>query len=229
MKTADRKSTAAMFNRITNRYRLTNHVLSGGLDIYWRCRTVKLLKKLQPQYVLDLACGGGELTMELQRLKPLRTVGADISSAMLKKAVRSAQRLQNKIEYIEAPAEKLPFADNGFDLITVAFGLRNFADKQKALQEVRRVLKPGGTLAILEFTLPSSRLIRAFYLLYLKHILPQIGGLCSGCRTPYQYLAASIVCFSAFDLTSLLKTSGFSSIDTHQLFPGACHLIIAKT
>ncbi len=186
---ADRDPAAVrgMFERVARRYDLANHLLSGGLDFWWRARASEIVRQWQPRRLLDLATGSGDLALTIQRKLPeCEITGADFSPEML--AVARRKGLQKTVV---ADALHLPFADASFDVVTVAFGLRNMADWSAALREMSRVLRPGGHLLVLDFSLPPGAL-RPLYRFYLHRCLPWIAGLVTGEREAYQYLGASI-------------------------------------
>jgi demethylmenaquinone methyltransferase / 2-methoxy-6-polyprenyl-1,4-benzoquinol methylase len=214
-----------MFTQIAPRYDLLNHLLSLQLDRLWRARVAHRLRPILERsdaVVLDLCCGTGDLALSLSRSAKARIVGADFSHAMLVRA-RAKSRLVSShsgrpapepMPLFEADALCLPFAPNSFDLVTTAFGLRNLANYEAGLLEIRRVLKPGGTLAILEFTEPPSGPIGDLYRWYFRKILPRVGSWLSGDRSAYSYLPAS-VCrfFRPNDLATLMAAAGYQSID----------------
>lgn len=183
-------SVRSYFARIASRYDLANHLLSFGIDILWRLRAAEIVESWHPTSLLDLATGSGDLARTLQRACPeALIVGADFCEPMLR--VARAKRLQN---LVVADALELPFADHSFDTVTVAFGLRNMASWTAALQEMHRVLAPGGHLLILDFGMPSPPFLSP-YRFYLHHVLPTIARLLTGERSAYDYLADSIETF----------------------------------
>jgi demethylmenaquinone methyltransferase / 2-methoxy-6-polyprenyl-1,4-benzoquinol methylase len=184
-----------MFTRIAPRYDLLNHLLSGQMDKRWRARTAKELQPILGRadaMVLDLCCGTGDLAFSLARGAKARIIGADFSHTML---VRAREKSAGRMEFFEADALRLPFADGSFDLVTAAFGFRNLANYEEGLREIWRVLKPGGTLAILEFTEPAPGVFGELYRFYCRKILPVIGGMISGDATAYRYLPKSVARF----------------------------------
>jgi demethylmenaquinone methyltransferase / 2-methoxy-6-polyprenyl-1,4-benzoquinol methylase len=213
-----------MFTQIAPRYDLLNHLLSLQLDRLWRARVARRLRSILDRpdaLVLDLCCGTGDLAFSLMRSGPARIVGADFSHAMLVRAREKSRILRRPINsnavtpmtFFEADALLLPFADSSFDLITTAFGFRNLANYEDGLKEIRRVLKPGGTLAILEFTEPPAGLLGDLYRWYFRHILPPIGGLLSGDRSAYTYLPGSVSrFFRPTELASLMTKVGYQSV-----------------
>ena len=193
------------FARIANRYVLTNHVLSGGMDIWWRKVVTARIKKWQPTRLLDVASGTGDLALEIQSQCPqCEVIASDFCAEMLAHAAS-----RGIAKTIVADALQLPFPDGEFDVVTVAFGLRNMADYPAALREMHRVLKPGGRLVILDFSLPNG-IIRGPYRWYLHNVLPHLAGWLTGQQDAYEYLGGSIEQFpSGTAMTALLESCGF--------------------
>ncbi len=202
-----------MFNAIARRYDLLNHLLSGGVDVYWRWCALRAARHKHPQRVLDLATGTGDFALAAARLGPQQVVGIDMAVEMLRlgAAKVTAKSPSARVELLVGDAEQLPFQDNTFDLVTGAFGVRNFSHIPSGLAEAHRVLKPGGQLLVLDFCEPTAPLFRQLYLFYFHKVLPLIGGLVSGQRRAYAYLPRSVGTFpqgSAF--VELLVAAGFS-------------------
>ncbi|MEN9974006.1 MAG: hypothetical protein RLZZ282_12 [Verrucomicrobiota bacterium] len=193
------------FARIADRYVLTNHVLSCGADIWWRKVVTSRIRPWQPARLLDVASGTGDLALEIQRQCPNCEVTAtDFCAEMLAHATK-----RGLARTLVADALHLPLPDAHFDVLTVAFGLRNMADYPDALREMLRVLKPGGRLLVLDFSLPNG-ILRHPYRLYLHHVLPRMAGWLTGQRDAYEYLGASIETFpSGHTMTQLFETCGF--------------------
>jgi len=193
------------FARIADRYVLTNHVLSFGADIWWRRVVTSRIKKWQPQRLLDVASGTGDLALEIQDECPkCEVIASDFCAEMLEHA---ASRGIEKT--VVADALALPFETGSFDVCTVAFGLRNMSDYEAGLREMLRVLKPGGRLVILDFSLPDG-ILRRPYRFYLHKILPHFAGWLTGERDAYEYLGGSIEQFPAgSEMTGLLEKCGF--------------------
>jgi len=194
------------FARIADRYVLTNHVLSCGADIWWRKAATARIRQWKPARLLDVASGTGDLALEIQDQCPdCEVIASDFCAEMLAHAAS-----RGVAKTLVADALSLPFPDGDFDVVTAAFGLRNMADYPAALREMRRVLKPGGHLLILDFSLPAG-ILRPFYRFYLHRILPRLAGLLTGQREAYQYLGGSIEAFpSGTGMTGLLETCGFA-------------------
>jgi demethylmenaquinone methyltransferase / 2-methoxy-6-polyprenyl-1,4-benzoquinol methylase len=214
-----------MFTEIAPRYDFLNHLLSLEQDRVWRSRTARRLRPIlqrRDARVLDLCCGTGDLAFALARQGPAQVTGADFSHAMLMCASAKSKTHARDAKagsaghpnFFEADALRLPFADRSFDLVTTAFGFRNLANYESGLQEIRRVLRRGGTLAILEFTEPPPGLAGDLYRWYCRTVLPKIGGLLSGNPNAYKYLPASVARFFHPDeLASLMRKAGFASVE----------------
>ena len=215
---ADRDPVAvrAMFGRVARRYDLANHLLSGGLDFWWRDRAAEIVRQWQPRRVLDLATGSGDLALTIaRRLPEAKITGADFSPEML--AVAREKGLTNTIV---ADALALPFADASFEVVTVAFGLRNMSDWGAALAEMARVLPPGGHVLVLDFSLPRGGW-RPLYRAYLHHCLPWLAGIITGQKAAYDYLGDSIERFpGGQEMCALLEASGFHDAQAQPLSRG---------
>ncbi|HEX4542668.1 MAG TPA: bifunctional demethylmenaquinone methyltransferase/2-methoxy-6-polyprenyl-1,4-benzoquinol methylase UbiE [Candidatus Acidoferrum sp.] len=218
------KKVREMFTQIAPRYDLLNHLLSLQLDRLWRARAAKHLRPVfaRPETsVLDLCCGTGDLAIELNRRYWTRTVGVDFAHSMLVRAGKKSGRLHSPdlvqlrpIRFVEADALRLPFADASFDLVTSAFGFRNLANYENGLREIYRVLKPGGTIAILEFTEPPQGLLGDLYRWYFTKVLPRIGWLISGHQSAYTYLPKSVSrFFRPCELAALMTSVGYQSVE----------------
>jgi demethylmenaquinone methyltransferase/2-methoxy-6-polyprenyl-1,4-benzoquinol methylase len=193
------------FARIADRYVMTNHVLSMGADVWWRRVVTKRIKALHPGKLLDVASGTGDLALSIQDALPgTKVIATDFCAEMLEHA--SSRGVH---ETLVADALALPFPDAEFDIVTVAFGLRNMADYEGALKEMRRVLKPGGSLFILDFSLPKG-VLRVPYRLYLHHVLPKLAGFLTKQKDAYEYLGGSIEQFPSGEaMIALLEKTGF--------------------
>jgi len=222
-----------MFARIARRYDLANHLLSGGVDFWWRRKLVRAVRATAPADVLDLATGSGDVAFALADGLPPRTriTGMDFCQPMLDEALakRAASPPWAKIEFSQGDGMALPLPVAGFDALTIAFGLRNMADRHRALAEMRRVLRPGGRLFVLEFSQPA-RWFRPFYYAYLKFILPTVAGLVTGDRSAYEYLCGSIEQFPDHQAMSAeILSAGFTRVSALPLTFGivALHEAIA--
>ncbi len=211
-----------MFTQIAPRYDLLNHILSLQMDRMWRARTAKILRPILDRddaKVLDLCCGTGDLAFALSRRGNARVWGADFAHTMLvraraKAAEASMENGARAIPFVESNALSLPFADGTFDLVTTAFGFRNLANYEAGLREIRRVLKTGGTIAILEFTEPKPGWFGDLYRWYFRAVLPKIGAMISGDKSAYTYLPKSVArFFQPGELSELLTGSGFESAE----------------
>ena len=186
---------AAMFDRISHNYDALNHLLSLNIDKVWRNKTAKTVAKSQPNTILDLATGTADLAIAMaKRLPQSQIIGMDISEKMLEigKAKIAKQNIENQIELRLGDAANLPFENNTFDAVTVAFGVRNFEDLERGLSEISRVLKSNGQAVILEFSMPERFPIKQLYPLYFKHLLPAIGKAVSKDGNAYSYLPLSV-------------------------------------
>lgn len=229
--TAKKQQVARMFDQIAGTYDFLNHFLSLGIDILWRKRVTKALAPYKPKQILDVATGTGDLAIAMKRLKPDQIVGLDIANQMLDKARQKLNKdgdsQQIRFEY--GDSENLPYEDNQFDAITVAFGVRNFEDLDAGLAEMNRVLKPGGVTAILEFSHPRLFPFKQIYQVYFQNVLPLLGRLFSKDPAAYRYLPASVLAFpdgEAF-LAHLTK-NGFTRTQWHPLTFGIASLYLAK-
>ena len=189
-----KEQVAHMFNNISKKYDLLNHLLSLGIDIIWRKKAIALLKKDQPKYLLDIATGTGDFAIEALSLQPEKIVGVDISEGMLAVGREKIQRkgLQNVIELQQGDSENLQFENNSFDAVIVSFGVRNFENLEAGLAEMLRVLRPGGRMVIIEFSKPRRFPFKQLYNFYFQTILPKIGKLISKDRSAYTYLPESV-------------------------------------
>jgi demethylmenaquinone methyltransferase/2-methoxy-6-polyprenyl-1,4-benzoquinol methylase len=205
----------AMFTDIAPTYDSLNHILSINIDRLWRARTAKLLRPIlqrENAVVLDLCCGTGDLAIALGKAGPAKIVGADFAHTMLTRAREKSADDRQAIDFLEADALRLPFADSTFDLATTAFGFRNLANYKAGLREIHRVLKPGGTIAILEFTEPPDTLLGNLYRWYFRSVLPRLGAWLSGDKHAYTYLPKSVSrFFQPSELSALLTSTGYQS------------------
>lgn len=207
-----------MFGRVAGRYDLLNHLLSFQVDRYWRRRTVARVEHILRRdgtRAMDLCCGTGDLLLALEAKAHGSAVmlGGDFCHPMLVEAGRKAAKRGAATPLVECDGLSLPFPDNSLDLITVAFGFRNFANYRAGLKELNRVLKPGGMLAILEFSTPPNALFRALYGFYSRRVLPAIGGLISGDGEAYRYLPESVRKFPGAEvLAAEMEGAGFTRV-----------------
>lgn len=194
---AKKAQVARMFDSISWRYDFLNHFLSVGVDIYWRRRAIRELKALKPKLILDVATGTGDFAIQALSLNPDKVIGVDISDGMMQLGRQKieAKGLTKKIELRRGDSENLPFEENKFDAVIVAFGVRNFENLEKGLAEMLRVLRPGGKVVVLEFSKPSRFPFRQFYGLYFKYVVPVVGRLVSRDKAAYDYLPESVHAF----------------------------------
>ena len=186
-----------MFNTIAPRYDFLNHFLSLGIDKLWRKRAIKTLKDIAPKHIIDVATGTGDFAIKAHQMLGCNVTGTDLSVGMLEVAKQKVADLglAEKIDLAEADSEQLPFEDNTFDAVTVAFGVRNYENLDKGLAEMARVIKPGGRMVILEFSKPQTFPFKQIYMFYFKHILPHLGGFVSHDKKAYEYLPQSVLAF----------------------------------
>jgi len=220
----DPEAVRAMFDRIARRYDLANHLLSGGADFLWRRRAIRIVEEWQPRRVLDLATGSGDVALALQRrLLESAITAADFSPEML-----SVARQKGVRETVLADALRLPFPEESFDCVTVAFGLRNMADWSLALREMSRVLRPGGHLLVLDFSMPAGPL-RPAYRFYLHRCLPILASLVTGQKAAYDYLGSSIEKFpSGGEMIRLIEQNGFALGSARPLTGGIATIYTAS-
>jgi demethylmenaquinone methyltransferase / 2-methoxy-6-polyprenyl-1,4-benzoquinol methylase len=220
-----------IFSNITDRYDFLNHFLSAGRDVYWRRFLVSRLRFFRTNRLLDLATGTGDVALEAARTHPaILVTGLDFAAPMLEAARPKiiGSGLADRIHNLQGDALNLPFPSAHFDAVTVAFGIRNMPDRSRVLREIRRVLVPGGGLAILEFTTPQGKLFRKFYFFYLNRLLPRLASLFTSNPEAYQYLAESIVQFPyPEDFLGEIREAGFQGADKFPLTGGITYLYVA--
>lgn len=210
-----KEQVAQMFDTISGNYDGLNRVISFGIDIKWRKKVLKLVSDKNPKTVLDIATGTGDLAILMTNTSAEKIIGLDISAGMLEVGRNKikAKNLSDKIEMILADSENMPFEDNTFDAITVAFGVRNFENLEKGLAEILRVLKPDGIFVILETSVPDKTPYKQGYTFYSKNILPLIGKLFSKDNSAYQYLSESASVFPYGEaLNNILRKIGFIEV-----------------
>jgi len=206
-----------MFGSIAARYDLANHLLSCGIDYYWRKRAAEIVASWQPKKIVDLATGTGDLALALQKKLPdAQIVGVDFLPEMVELAKRKGVR-----QTVIADAMKLPFADALFDCATIAFGLRNMEDWRGALREMSRVLNANGHLLVLEFSLPTMSILRTIYRFYLHRCLPLLGSFLTKTKSAYNYLGDSVEEFpSGNSMSQLMAANGFTNVTFEPLTGG---------
>lgn len=226
-----KEQVAQMFDNISGRYDLLNHVLSLNIDKLWRKKAVRLLKPYKPTIILDVATGTGDFAVELMSLKPNIIKGIDISAGMLEvgKVKMKKRSLDSTIELKLGDAENIDFPDNHFEAVTVAFGVRNFENLKAGLHEIKRVLKPNYAVAILEFSKPRVFPMKQLYNFYFKAILPSIGKLISKDHRAYTYLPESVKAFPEGEtFISILNEVGYKNIKEYRLTFGIATIYMAE-
>jgi demethylmenaquinone methyltransferase/2-methoxy-6-polyprenyl-1,4-benzoquinol methylase len=225
-----KEQVAEMFDDISDKYDLLNGVLSFGIHKNWRRRLVKDIKKLQPDNILDVATGTGDLALALTKTKAANIIGIDISEKMLEIGKQKIAGIQNSnVRMMKGDGENIPFEDNLFDVVTVAFGVRNFENRVQGLKEMYRVLKTNGTLVVLEFSMPKNPIISFFYRLYAFSILPLVGKFISGNNYAYTYLPQSVDEFpNSMEFRKELRTMGFQNVAASALTFGVANIYKAQ-
>ncbi len=211
-----KEQVTQMFDTISKEYDGLNRVISFGIDVKWRKKVVDIIAKTQATRILDIATGTGDLAINLAKTDAKEIIGLDISPGMLEVGRKkiAAKHLDSKIKMMLGDSENLPFEDNSFDAITVAFGVRNFEDLEKGLSEIFRVLKPNGTFVILETSVPVKAPFKQGYKFYTKYILPAIGKMFSKDRVAYNYLSESASVFPYGEaLNNILRQIGFNNVE----------------
>lgn len=221
-----KEQVANMFDKIAFRYDFLNRFLSAGIDVSWRKKAIKELKTLHPKQVLDVATGTGDVAILTHKiLHPTKITGIDISEGMLELGRKKIEKLglQSQIELLKGDSETINFADNSFDAVTVAFGVRNYENLEKGLKEMLRVLKPGGKLVVLEFSKPKQPLFKAVYNIYMNSIAPGFGKMIAKNKDAYQYLNDSVQKFpEGQHFIEILNNQGYNNTYFKRLTFGIC-------
>ncbi len=220
-----------MFDTISGSYDNLNRVISLGIDIKWRNRVVRLIGASKPESILDIATGTGDLAIAMANTGAKKIIGLDISTGMLEVGKNKIvqKNLDDTITMIVGDSENLPFEDNSFDAITVAFGVRNFENLEKGLSEIYRVLKPKGTFAVLETSIPTKTPFKQGYRLYSKFVLPVIGKLFSKDRSAYRYLSESASVFPYGEqFNNILAKIGFIALEHRPQTLGVATIYVAS-
>ena len=222
---AKKEFVEQMFDDIAPTYDKLNHILSLNVDKGWRRKAVRRIVATRPKHVLDVACGTGDFAIALSQAGVEKVTGVDISQGMLDVGIAKVKALGLNIEMHVDDCEHLGIEDNTFDAVSVAFGVRNFEHLQRGLNEMQRVLRPGGLVCIVELSVPSNALLRWAYTLYFLHILPFVGGLVSGNRNAYRYLPESVLRFPKPDeVCRMLKEAGFRDVEAKAFTFGLCRM-----
>lgn len=226
-----KQQVAGMFDDIAYRYDFLNRFLSGGIDVWWRKKLIRQLRPLQPRSLLDIATGTGDVAILAWKiLRPEKIVGMDISEGMLEIGRKKIAKhlLNNHIELVKGDSEAINSASGSFDAVTVAFGVRNFEDLEQGLSEIHRVLRPGGQLAVLEFSRPRGP-FRWIYNIYMQYLAPAIGKIFSRNRAAYQYLHSSVKAFPEGEtFLHVLQQVGFTDTSLKRLSLGICTIYCGK-
>ncbi|MDP5062441.1 MAG: bifunctional demethylmenaquinone methyltransferase/2-methoxy-6-polyprenyl-1,4-benzoquinol methylase UbiE [Maribacter sp.] len=226
-----KEQVTKMFDTISKNYDGLNRVISFGIDIKWRKKVVELLKKENPQSILDIATGTGDLAIALVKTGAKKIVGLDISPGMLAvgKEKVTDKKLDSTIEMVVGDSENLLFEDNSFDAVTVSFGVRNFETLEKGMSEILRVLKPNGSLVVLETSVPTKTPYKQGYHFYTKNILPLIGKLFSKDNSAYGYLSESASVFPhGENFNNILREIGFIDVTNKPQTFGVASIYVAK-
>jgi demethylmenaquinone methyltransferase/2-methoxy-6-polyprenyl-1,4-benzoquinol methylase len=228
---AKKEQVAEMFNNISGNYDRLNHLLSLNIDKLWRKKAVKMLRPYKPQIILDVATGTGDFAVELLALSPTSIKGIDISAGMLE--VGKTKMIRRSVDQIIdlqlGDAEAIQFPENHFEAVTVAFGVRNFEHLRTGLEEIKRVLKPGYAVAILEFSKPKGFPMKQLYDVYFRFILPTIGKVISKDSRAYTYLPESVQAFpEGKDFIKILESIGYKNIKERRLTFGIASIYLAE-
>ncbi|MGB5289148.1 MAG: bifunctional demethylmenaquinone methyltransferase/2-methoxy-6-polyprenyl-1,4-benzoquinol methylase UbiE [Ignavibacteriaceae bacterium] len=222
-----KQTVKAIFDSIADRYDFLNHLLSFGVDKYWRRKALLLTKVGSHSILLDVACGTGDVAIEAYKQGVRIIVGADFSYNMLGLFKQKRDWIDKKV--VQSTAEQMPFKDNSFTNISVAFGVRNFYDIKEGFKSFHRVLKAGGKATIIEFQMPENKVFKSLYKFYFKKILPFVGGIVSKNKSAYKYLPDSVQEFDEkIVLPDLLKVVGFKSVEKYKLTFGIVQVVIAE-
>lgn len=222
-----KKQVRRIFDSISNRYDFLNHFLSAGIDYYWRKKAIKLSNMKKDSILLDIACGTGDFAISAKKLGVENIFGADLSFNMLSFFNKKAGWINGR--NVQCVAEHLPYKEDSFTNITVAFGVRNFYNLEQGFESFHRVLKLNGKATILEFRLPSNKFIRSLYLFYFNRVLPLIGRIISKDKEAYTYLPESVEEFDKkVDLVKLLYNCGFAEVKKYSATFGLVQIVIAQ-
>jgi demethylmenaquinone methyltransferase/2-methoxy-6-polyprenyl-1,4-benzoquinol methylase len=227
------KQVEAMFDSIAPAYDFMNRAMTLGIDRWWRRVAVRMVGKTQPKRILDVATGTGDFAIDLYRkIKPEQVVGIDLSQGMLDVARKKIEKhnLNNAITVQQGDCLALPFDDGTFNAVTVAFGVRNFEHLQQGYQQMHRVLRPGGSLCVIELSTPRNRMVRWFYDLYTLHIIPWFGALKSHDKSAYRYLPQSIAAVpQGEDMLAIMREAGFRDCKVKRMTFGTCSIYFGNS
>ena len=229
-KRSKKEQVTEMFDNVSYNYDFLNRILTFGIDVKWRKRVVRIVGEKKPKMILDIATGTGDFAIMLARLNPKKIIGLDISKGMLDVGIKKvkAKKLEQVIEMVLGDSENLPFENNSFDAITVGFGVRNFEDLDKGLQEIYRVLKPNGVFAVLETSQPEKFPAKQLFSFYSKYIIPTVGKLFSKDKNAYSYLPESAAIFPFGEkFNNILTKNGFNTATNIPLTFGAASIYTA--
>ena len=219
----------ALFDSIAYRYDLLNHLLSGGIDVYWRRRAIEYLRDIKPRRILDVATGTADFAIAALRLEPEEVIGVDIAGQMLARGREKIRKrgFSSTVALLEGEAERLQFEAGVFDAAIVAFGARNFENLEEGLKEMHRVLRRGGKILVLEFSRPSRFPFRQLYFFYFRRILPLIGKSLSRHRDAYTYLPETVMKFpEGDDFLGILREIGFEPVSQERLTFGIASIYV---
>lgn len=226
-----KEEVAEMFDNISKRYDFLNHFLSLGIDRIWRKKAIRILKKSQPKIILDIATGTGDFAIAALKLKPTKVIGLDLSAGMLEvgRQKMKKKKIDHIIEMVQGDSEKLPFDSDYFDAFTVGFGVRNFENLEAGLGEMLRVLKPGATGIILEFSKPKRFPVKQFFGFYSRYIIPKIGRTISKDKAAYTYLPESVAAFpEGQDFIDIMKKVGYTDVQSRLVSGGIATIYYGK-
>lgn len=230
-KASKKEQVARMFDNISQRYDFLNHFLSLGIDKGWRKKAIRLLAPHKPKHILDVATGTGDFALQALSLKPDQIIGVDISTGMLNVGKKKIEKrgVSDTIKMVQADSENLPFEENKFDAVTVAFGVRNFENLKVGLAEILRVMKPGAVLVVLEFSRPNKFPFKQVYNFYFKTILPKLGHWISRDKAAYTYLPESVEAFPDGEkFLSILSETGYKNTSCKSLTFGISSIYTAQ-
>jgi demethylmenaquinone methyltransferase / 2-methoxy-6-polyprenyl-1,4-benzoquinol methylase len=230
-KASKKEQVARMFDNISQRYDFLNHFLSLGIDKGWRKKAIQLLAPHKPKHMLDVATGTGDFALQALSLKPDQIIGVDISTGMLNVGKKKIEKrgVSDTIKMVQADSENLPFEENKFDAVTVAFGVRNFENLKVGLAEILRVMKPGAVLVVLEFSRPNKFPFKQVYNFYFKTILPKLGHWISRDKAAYTYLPESVEAFPVGEkFLTILSETGYKNTSCKSLTFGISSIYTAQ-